>query len=98
MDNTNRRTWYEVSTVIRSLPPGLVPMEMPLIKKFDSESDAVTWAERFCGFLETQERSDATIAPTDEEIEFLGGNHCAISFDGISEKTERKILGPPVTS
>ena len=47
--DTNRRTWYEVSTAIGSLPP-LTPMPMPLVKKFDSEAEAVEWAERFRGF------------------------------------------------
>ena len=89
--DTNKRTWYEVSTAIGSLPP-LMPMPMPLVEKFDSEAEAVEWAERFRGFLKTQKRTKSHIAPTDEEIEFLGGNHCAIGFNGVTERTERRIV------
>ena len=91
MDAANRRIWYEVNTVIGGLPPGLRPVQMQMVKKFDLEADAVAWAERFRGFLKTQERVGSAIVSTDEEVEFLGGNYCAVSFDGISEKTERKI-------
>ncbi len=87
----DRRTWYEVSVVIGGLPPGLMSVPMQMVKKFDSEADAVKWADKFRGFLKTQERTRSTIVPTDEEIEFLGGNHCAIEFSSISERTKRKI-------
>ncbi len=86
-----QRTWYEVSVVIGGLPPGLLPVQMPMVKRFNSEADAVVWADRFRGFLGTQRRDASAIEPTDEEIEFLGGDHCAVEFNDITERTERTV-------
>jgi len=88
---SGRRTWYEVSVVIGGLPPGLRPVQMPMVERFDSETEAVEWADRFRGFLGTQERVGSAIVPTDEEVEFLGGHHCAVEFVGITERTERSV-------
>jgi len=88
---SDRRTWYEVSVVIGGLPPGLQPVPMPMVEKFDSLEEAIGWADKFRGFLGTQSRVGSAIVPTDEEVEFLGGHHCAVEFNGITERTERSI-------
>jgi len=88
---SDRRTWYEVSVVIGGLPPALRPVEMPMVRRFDSEAEATEWAGRFREFLGTQSRVGSAIIPTDEEVEFLGGDHCAVEFNGITERTERRL-------
>lgn len=85
------QTWYEVSTTIGSLPPLLPGITNKLVKKFDSKMKAAEWADRFRYFLTTQKRSGSTIEPSDEEIEFLGGDHCALEFHGIEKMTKTPV-------
>jgi hypothetical protein len=79
-------TKFHVDVVLGTLPP-LFPVQLVHTEKFDGFKEASKWANKFKSFLQKQKRSKEYVEPTSAEIRFHGGQHCGISFEGISAVT-----------
>ena len=74
---------YVVKTSLMTLPHLIGGLDVMSNKKFKRLRDARKYASKFKKFLANKKIENGVVEYTDEEREFFGGHHVALSFNGI---------------